>query len=629
MIKDRHFLKAPHSNLLGSKVQSMSGVPLSTHVLTVEALFRLGIYAPAAVQRDYQWRSPQVRALLNDLDRTFSASSLVDRPPDDEPAAHATEAEPDRIDTDLGAALNSDAPGDAPAKLDHYMLGAIVVTPAVGGQRQVYDGLQRLTTLTILMAVLRDLCDASELQERLDGLIRFDERQFRVVLAGRDSTLARQIQPRGEAIKARRTEAPSDMAGRIRVAAQVFRESIKPWSASRRLAFTHFLLERVFIDLVEARDPRLARQIFVTTNMRGKNLNRVDLLKGQLVDIADNEATATAIVAHWNGARNASGDQFERLLVAVDFIERQSPQGDDCLNALAEYVKEKRGPAGIEAWIQRLTMFAGDLLELDDHMQRPPTDVFTANIWRLQLFRWDQWRPLALLWLADYRRAKKQGGPGAKQKIEAAERRFAALHKRCMGISLCGFSAADRERIFARAISQTSRGINPLSSSGALAFPQVQINRIAETLRLPLTDKDVRSMLIRWAESVSYEAEIPMFVREATVEHILPRRIAVTSDWAKTFPDVDERYLACNALGNLSGLDKSRNEKLKNADFTDKARVFAEAQKDYHTLRDVRLNEPWTAVSIAERTRQFAAHIESALDLPAAYSNTAPRSTRA
>jgi Protein of unknown function (DUF1524) len=264
-------------------------------------------------------------------------------------------------------------------------------------------------------------------------------------------------------------------------------------------------------------------------------------------------------------------------------------------------------------------MFAGDLLELNQLMQTPPIDAFTSNVWRLQLFRWDHWRPLALLWFADYRRAKKQGGPGAARKIEAAHRRFDALHKRCMGITLCGFSASDRERILGRAIAQASRGDNPLSSNGALAFNALQINRIAETLRVPLTEQELRSTLIRWFESAHHLPIVPVYAREATVEHILPRRPSAGSIWLADFPDVDERYLACNTLGNLAALDRVRNELLKNAEFAAKRAVFEEAAGEYLTLADLSHVTAWTTDEIATRTERMAAAVEAALELPSAF----------
>ena len=142
-------------------------------------------------------------------------------------------------------------------------------------------------------------------------------------------------------------------------------------------------------------------------------------------------------------------------------------------------------------------------------------------------------------------------------------------------MTLAGFSAADRERIFARAIQQASRGQNPLASNGALAFSEVQIARIEEALRTPITDKDVRLSLGALAREHALRGVVRRHVREATVEHILPRRPAPGSDWIAAFPDAEARYMACNAFGNLAALDKARNERLRNADFAGQARRLA------------------------------------------------------
>lgn len=596
----------------------MSPAPLVSRIVDIENLFLSGAFAPAPVQRDYQWLTTHCRALLTDIDRTFAASSLALRsvetasPDVDQTKTDEAQTDEDRVDTDL-TAENKTSPLPV---LDHYMLGAMVVTSPVDGRHHVYDGLQRLTTLTVVMAVLRDLTKDTALRDRLDRLIRREDGVFRVTLPGKDPTLARQIQPSGEAIRNRRTPPVSDMGRRVRIAAQVFRELLKPWTAARRDAFTAFLLQHVHVDLQTATDARLARQIFVTTNMRGEPLDRVDLLKGQLVDIADSEPAAAFVVSNWNAARSVAGNQFERLLAAVDLIERQAPQGDDCLNALAEHVARTRGPDGVGGFTQRLGLFATDMVALDAAIATPPTDAFTASLWRLQLVRWDTWRPLALLWFADYRRAIQNPSPASRRKIDAATRRFAALHSRCMAMTLAGFSTADRERIFARAIQQASRGQNPLASTGALAFTDIQITRIGETLRTPLTDKDVRLTLVRWLESVHYDTIIPLHVREATVEHILPRRPAPGSDWIAAFPDPEARYMACNAFGNLAALDKARNEGLRNADFAAKRGVLRAAAADYHTLSDIPADGAWTAEAIDARTDKLAQQVEAALDLP-------------
>jgi len=60
-----------------------------------------------------------------------------------------------------------DRGGDEP-----YFLGSIVLVKHKGvSDAEVIDGQQRLTTLTILLAVLRDLTGDDELRQNLEGLI--------------------------------------------------------------------------------------------------------------------------------------------------------------------------------------------------------------------------------------------------------------------------------------------------------------------------------------------------------------------------------------------------------------------------------------------------------------------------
>jgi hypothetical protein len=587
--------------------------PVTSRVLPLEQVFRLGAFAPASVQRDYQWRTSNCLALLNDIDRTFAASSFAQR----DKSNGAVEAEVDtaRVTANDDTVVTSDD-DEALPPLDVYMLGAIVLTPPEQNRYAIYDGLQRLTTLTILLAVLRDLTKDKTLLVRLDGLVRMDTGQMRIILAGRDPTLVTQIQPRGEAIKNRRGATKTDMGRRIRIAAQLFREKLKPWTGTRRDAFTRFLIEQVHIDVQVAADARLARQIFVTTNTRGRPLDRIDLFKGQLTDIADTEARAAQVVSQWNALRSMMGEKLDDLLTAADFIERQAPQGSDCLNALADHLAKTRGPEKIESFMTWLAALGADYLAMQEVLSAPPTDALSANIWRLQILRWHQWRPLALLWYSDYRRAVGGTGAGNASKVEAANRRFEALHKRCIAVVLAGFSMSDRETIFGRAISQAKAGNNPLSATGALAFKDVHLARISDALRLPLTDTEVRSTLLRWTESVLHGAVPPAHVKDATVEHILPRRPAANSSWVVDFPDKDARYFACHTLGNLAALDKFRNEKIKNAVFAEKRPVFAEATAEHRTLEGIAGLETWSREAIDARTTDLAGKIEAFLDLP-------------
>ncbi|MEL6753233.1 MAG: DUF262 domain-containing protein, partial [Pseudomonadota bacterium] len=114
---------------------------------------------PADVQRDYQWGEAEVSALWDDL-KTFVFDPT---------------GEPSPV----------------------YFLGMIIVH---GGEARyaIYDGLQRVTTLTILLALLRDYVEDEALSRRLGACVLDMRGQPRLRLMGHQY-LADHIQPVGAA----------------------------------------------------------------------------------------------------------------------------------------------------------------------------------------------------------------------------------------------------------------------------------------------------------------------------------------------------------------------------------------------------------------------------------------------
>lgn len=574
-------------------------LPVISHTSTVEDLFLSRTFIAASVQRDYQWNAPECETLLADLVRAWSSQA-----PSAEIELAETEEDED-IDADLGLLPTSSVQPPLP----DYYLGAVVTRTAPDGATEIYDGLQRITSLTILMAVLRDSVQDSHFQQRLDELINIDANKPRVMLPARHPALYKEIQKRGEAAKVRRSPAANDLQARVRSAARTFRTTINGWTDEQICSFAGFLLERVAIVIVHASAGRLARQIFVTTNLRGLPLNQADLFKGQLLDIAPDEATAADMENSWAKVQYAVGDDLVPFLTAIDFITRRQEQSADCLQELIDHLASKVGPDRISSWLKRLAIFGTAWRHLDKKLESPGTNTLDANIWRLGLFRWQQWKPLALLWHANFL-VKSAKGP-AVGAAKANERRFEQLHRRCMAITLAGINQPQRSSIFASAIHQTIKGQNPLT--GALQTPVIIQQRIADKLSRPFVDEDRRVVLFRWLESLSWDNP-PAYIKEGSIEHILPQSPHPKSQWMLDFPDEDERFDLCNCIGNLGLIDADTNIRLGNADFASKKGVLVEASVRHRTLRGFEAVDAWTQTEISQRADHYRQEIMALID---------------
>lgn len=580
-------------------------LPVISHTSTVEDLFSSRIFIAASVQRTYQWNTSECETLLADLVRAWSAQASSPEP------GAADLSLDEEMDADLGLLPT---PSIQPALPDYY-LGAIVTRTAPDGAVEIYDGLQRITTLTILISVLRDTVDDDLLSQRLDKLINQDGDKPRLLLPERHPALWKEIQKRGEAGKVRRSSVANDFQHRVREAARTFRSAANAWNPAQQASFVEFLLNRVAIVIVHAAAGRLARQIFVTTNLRGLPLNQADLFKGQILDIAPDEATAADMENSWSVIQHAVGNDLVPFLTTVDFITRRQEQSADHLQELIDYLGSKVGPHKINEWLKRLSVFASAWKHLDRKLESPGSTPLDVNIWRLSLFKWQQWKPLALLWHANYLLKTAKGVSSSSETAHA--RHFAQLHRRCMALTLAGLNQSQRSHLFAQAITQTIKGNNCLS--GALLITDVLQDRIEDKLSNPFTDEDRRIVLFRWLESLCWDVP-PLYIKDGSIEHVLPQNPHPKSQWFIDFSDEDSRHDSCHSIGNLALIDPETNTRLANADFIHKQQIFLEASGRFRSLQGFEQSTAWTEDDIQRRAQLLKQDIVKQLHLT-------PRST--
>lgn len=582
---------------------------ISAEVVSVETLFARGHFHPATVQREYQWSRPNFETLLSDLRGVLDVAAPA-------PAAELAEGAATGDDDDpLDAQLIPAMPADSAHAIATYYLGALILKPLPGGRFDVYDGLQRLTTLTILAAVLRDLTKTPALASRLEQLVLVDNGSPRLTLRNGAALLLEEVQAASEAGKIRRERyGLTDTELRLRAAARYFLFQLRTWPPDRIDQFAVGMLEKTCVGLTLVDDERIARQIFVATNLHGVRLNRVDLFKGQLMETAGSPAVVDQINAAWIKLENWIGADIEQFLLAVDFIERRRPQSIDCLTQLAVHLAAAHPGDKIVPWITDLERHAKAWIELHGKMQTLGTRPVDRDIWKLRFFWWPEWKPLALLWYSDYLSKCNASGRAPPQTWKAFGRRFAALHRRCLAIILADYTPGERALIFGKAITQSKQSHDPLNI--ALSFDAIAIAKMRQSLSVPLTDDEKRHATVRWIEANLWGELLPDHIASTTIEHVLPQRSDLASQWRVDFPADDERYDAAHSLGNLACLDFKRNKSLNNSDYAAKR---AEYQRDpaYKTLQDVATHPVWTATEVRNREARLIDYVFTTMQLPA------------
>lgn len=640
-------MTAPIHPPFGPRPPSLSDI--ACHATSVGALLGAGVLRPAQVQRDYQWGEAEASILLDDLERALAAheaqsfagvddEDAADSAEEAEDAEHVDDDAPDRAEPE-GSAWGDFALRAQPAAAARpaYFLGAMVLGPPAdpeAADRDVFDGLQRLTTVTTLAAVLRDLADAdgdAATADAMHALVACADGAPRLTLPSADKTFAQRVQARGEAAKARRSQPASALGKRIQTVALTYRAALLRRSTERRAALARFLIDGAHVAVVDFGSGRMARQAFVTTNVRGKPLKRADLLRGQVLDLAT-EDERDGVARIWSALELSLGDDWEPFLMAVDVLTRRSWRSSASLAELAHHLDVGVGEGSFRLidWIERLVRQARAWRLLTAALRRPGPTALEADLWRLRFFQWPAWRPLAIHWIDDALQ-KAPAGDAAEPSLLATlptrnrrlvARRFAKLHAACMTCMLVGYAPTDRETIFGKALVDAGRGRDPFrkpagapTASGPLTFRRDAQRKVRRALAEPLIDDDLRRALIRWYESTLWAGAPPGGIAFATVEHILPRNPKPESQWLRDFPDDAARGQAHHSLGNLALLDSDANAALENGDFSRKRHVFAQKASLFKTLVDVAAQKQWTSAEIDARAQTMTERVLAALDL--------------
>lgn len=233
---------------------------------TVRELLKGVKYAIDYYQREYKWEEKHIQELIDDLTGRF----LEDYDP-----AH------DRRKV---------------ADYAPYFLGSIIVSKK-DGVNFLVDGQQRLTSLTLLLLLLRNLQDTNAVKVNVDELIaseQYGEQSFNIDVPERMPTM-----------QALFSGLPPDVAGKSESVQNLYQRyqdiaSLFPQEIGEQALpyFIDWLLQKVHLVEITAFSDDDAYTIFETMNDRGLSLSPADMLKGYLLaNVSD--AKRMALNTNW------------------------------------------------------------------------------------------------------------------------------------------------------------------------------------------------------------------------------------------------------------------------------------------------------------------------------------------
>ena len=548
--------------------------------------------------------SVKIQATQYPIHKVFSNDFVFSIPLYQRPYAWTTEQAEELLD-DLITSL-----GDGKEPIDEvnpYFLGSIVLIKEKEDKpdAQVVDGQQRLTTLTILLSVLRTLVEpifASALTKLLEESDPFNytSNQYRLTLGKRDADFFKQyIQDESgiSKLKDLNSATLSDSRKNLKENALSFLNKLSTFSNDERFRLAQFVIKRCFLVIVSTLDLDSAYQIFTVLNDRGLDLSLSDILKAEVIGKVA-ELKKEAYAKKWDDIQEYLGrERFQSLFTHIRMIYRKSKPKESILKEFRLYVQPTNNP---EKFIDEiLCPYANSYFDISKLSYRHHQCAEKIN----KLFGWlnqldnSDWIPPAILYLS-----QQYNNP------DELLRFFSALERLAAGLMIQRANINERIERYAKLLLAIESEANLYADDSPLQLTTEERRNIIKLLNddLYLIQKIRLFVLLRLDTALS-DGEASYEFPTISVEHVLPQNPASNSVWVTKFTDRErEKYV--HRLGNLVLLSRRKNSEAQNYDFKKKKDKYFTSKigiSAFALTTQVLLEDEWTPAVIERRQQNL------------------------
>jgi hypothetical protein len=499
----------------------------------------------------------------------------------------------------------------------------------------IVDGQQRIVTLTILIAVLRDLTreavanaktkkqseERAALATLLDGFVSRAANgtalaKAHVVICERHRALFEShIREPDSCRREAPTGAISPAERGLLDVRNYFVTACSKFSSDERRRFAMFLTTKCLFVMIIARNIDQGHRIFTVLNDRGVELAIQDIVKAEVISAFREPESEKEAERIWDEAA-------ARILEGPDDKEQTNKRFTEFFSHIRTIYGHPRPP--VINGVRRVLAEIGGQKFLTDVIQ--PYAAIThqivnashtgslqsAQINRLLTYlgwqRSADWLPATMLWMQ-----LNRNNPTRTLEFLREMDRFAyALRLQCLASN----KRTARFQPLIRAIID-----NPDIDPADLPFL--------------LDDKERRHVAMNLSKLHERNAQICKIVllrlndeiagglqnvdpEKYSVEHILPKNPGTESDWQQLFTP-DQREKSIQVLGNLTLVTKSQNERAANMDFVGKRAIYSEVRAGSGPLaitQELIKFEQWGPAELAARSELMLARVNAIWRIP-------------
>lgn len=492
---------------------------------------------------------------------------------------------------------------------DTYFLGSIVLIKEEGKPRaEVIDGQQRLSTLTILLALISSKESGSDFDKYIlepGNELEDLKTKPRLTLRERDRDFFKKyVQEKrfDDLLSMDSARLATDSQRNIQSNSRFFLKQFQTTfgdDSNKIWKFGKFLIQRCYLVVVSTPSQQSAFRIFSVLNSRGLDLLPTDIIKADVIGRVSQERRDD-FTERWEEIEVRTGrDGFNDLFGHIRMIYSKVKAKRTLVEEFKEYVLNIFSP---EDLIEKALEPYAEAYLISKKQQYVSTqkaeEVNRLLKWLNRIDNSD-WLPPAILFLSK----KKDEPEYVLWFFQNLERLAAYLH-------ICAKNVNQRIERYAPVIESLQGEHSFKTAVKSMELTKEEIQEMKESLSgrvYDLTPRRRNYLILRLDSFLSDGAAIydPDLL---TVEHVLPQTVKVDSEWAKIWPDSEERNYWVNRIANLVPLTQRRNSQAQNFDFEKKKNAYfgGKHKISSYALTTQVLNEnKWTPDIVQQRQKDL------------------------
>lgn len=511
-------------------------------------------------------------------------------------------------------------------KEENYFLGSIVLIKQDDYPKSdVIDGQQRLTTLTILLAVIAHSLSDSDDRDEFKNYINEKgiksqgiKPKPRLKIRERDNNFFKSYVQElkiDELTSLKPDSQDTEAKANIVRNAQTLQQKIKDTFANEAdiFDFGSFLVQRCYLVVVSTPSQQSAFRIFSVMNSRGMNLLATDIIKSDVIGKI-NEDNRDDYTDKWEEIETQLGrDDFNDLFGHIRMIKMKSKAKKSLQEEFYKYV---------------LTDINNDTaIEFIDDVLEPYSDAYniirkaiytsTENAEKVNnILRWlnridnSDWLPPAMVFYCNH-----------KTESDILLTFFEKLERLASYMRMTSFDINHRIERYARLISDLQDENDDSIYGESIELSASEQNEFISELNSDIYKMTgaKRNYLILRLDAFLSDGAASYKSNVLSIEHVLPQTVSPGSEWDKTWTDVDDRSYWLNKIGNLIPLTKRHNSKAQNYDFkTKKEKYFKNTDAgvtSYTLATDVLNYDEWTPEIVKARQKKLIDAYKKGWDL--------------